>query len=65
MVMKYKAKKSYYELSNSENFVAFGSSSTHLRLIDGLWVECSPPSELAEHLQEQKSQKKSKDKGSE
>jgi len=63
--MKYKAKKSYYELPNSENFVAFGSASTHLRLVGGLWVECNPPSELMEYLQEQKSQKKSKNKGSE
>lgn len=60
MVMKYKAKKSYYELPNSENYVSFGSASTHLRLIDGLWVECNPPSELMEHLQEQKSSKKNK-----
>ena len=37
--MKYKAKPAYAALSNDENFLALGSATTHLRLMDGLVVE--------------------------
>ena len=39
--MKYKAKKSYTELSGTKNFEALGSASTHLLLVAGESVEVS------------------------
>ena len=39
--MKYKAKKSYAELSGTKNFEALGSASTHLLLVAGESVEIS------------------------
>jgi len=38
-LMKYKAKPEYAKLSNSDNFLALGSASTHLRLEAGMAVE--------------------------
>jgi hypothetical protein len=39
--MKYKAKKSYAELSGTKNFEALGSASTHILLVAGQSVEIS------------------------
>ena len=39
--MKYKAKKSYTELSGTKNFEALGSASTHILLVAGQSVEIS------------------------
>mgnify|MGYP003149634331 CR=1 FL=1 len=39
--MKYKAKVSYGELPNENNFLALGSASTHLKLMAGEIVEIS------------------------
>ena len=36
---KYKAKASYKNLSNDENYNAFNSASKHIWLMDGLEVE--------------------------
>ena len=37
--MKAKAKPEYSKLSDSDNFLALGSASTHLRLLDGQEVD--------------------------
>ena len=50
--MKYKAKKDYRNLGDSKNFISLLSTSTHLRLLDGLEIEYnkSIPKELKECL---------------
>ena len=57
--MKYKAKASYKELDDSENFSSLQSASTHLLLIAGLKVEWKGniPKDLKEHLIEIKNTK--------
>ena len=60
--MKVKAKSSYGELSNEDNFLALGGASTHLKLIAGESVEISKAllplaKGLAECLTEIKSKK--------
>ena len=40
-IMKCKAKPEYSKLSNSDNFLALGSASTHLWLEAGMEVEIS------------------------
>ena len=58
---KYKAKASYKDLDDTNNFNAFGSASKHLWLKAGLEVEIkSVPEVLKEHLTEIK---KKTDKG--
>lgn len=48
---KYKAKESYLKLTNEENFIAYQSASTHLKLINGLKVEIkSVPKKIEKHL---------------
>ena len=37
--MKVKANNKYSELKDTENFIALGSTSTHLKLIEGEEVE--------------------------
>lgn len=57
--MKIKAKSSYYNLDNTENFNALSSASTHLRLVAGLEVDWNGniPKGLKEHLTEVKVKK--------
>tara|TARA_R100000501_G_C2566441_1_gene75028 strand:- start:242 stop:433 length:192 start_codon:yes stop_codon:yes gene_type:complete len=60
--MKVKAKASYSELSNEDNFLALGSASTHLKLVAGETVEIAKSmiplsKELNECLSEIKSKK--------
>jgi len=50
--MKYKAKKSYRKLSYAENYCAFGSASSHSKLMAGESIEKVPPKELMEYLEE-------------
>ena len=51
---KYKAKASYIELDDTQNFKSLKSCSTHLKLKAGLEVkwEGSIPKDLKEHLTE-------------
>jgi len=56
--MKYKAKDSYKDLDNFENYVSFGSGSIHQRLLSGEWVECNPPQELEKYLTKESKPKK-------
>ena len=58
---KYKAKKSYKELLYSENFCAYGSASTHMKLMDDIVIERDVPSALLEHLTEVKPKEKKKE----
>jgi len=60
--MKYKAKDSYVNLEDTENFNALLSCSTHLKLKAGLEVEYKGniPKELKEHLIEVKNKKGAK-----
>lgn len=51
---KYKAKESYKKLPFSENFCAYGSASSHMRLMDDIVIERDVPVELLEHLTEVK-----------
>ena len=57
--MKYKAKKSYTELDDTENFKSLLSCSTHLKLKAGLEIEWKGniPKDLKEHLTEIKDKK--------
>ena len=60
--MLYKAKSSYSELADEDNFLAVGSASTHLKLMAGKSVEVSKlllplSKELSECLTEIKSKK--------
>ena len=52
--MKYKAKDTYKELSNEDNFISLGSASNHLLLIADMEVEFKNkiPSKLIKHLVE-------------
>ena len=60
--MKYKAKATYMELDDTENFKALASCSTHLKLKAGLEVEYKGniPKGLKEHLTEIKNKKGAK-----
>lgn len=59
--MKVKAKASYGELSNEDNFLALGSASTHLKLVAGESVEIgSALLPLADDLKECLTEIKSK-----
>ena len=61
---KYKAKKSYDELSDSENFLSLGMASKHIYLQDGL--EITYNGELSEELEKHLTkvgEKKAPDKG--
>ncbi len=50
--MIYKAKKSYFDLKDSENFNAFDSPAKHNRLINGESVEItSVPKSLEKYLE--------------
>jgi len=57
--MKYKAKKSYTELDDTENFKSLKSCSTHLKLKAGIEIEWKGdiPKDLKEHLTEIKDKK--------
>ena len=56
---KYKAKASYLELDDTENYNAFGSASKHLLLKAGLDIDVKDvPKSLKEHLAEIKNTKK-------
>lgn len=49
--MRVKAKKSYQDLDNSENYHAFGSPSKHYRLLNGEIIEINAiPDGLKKHL---------------
>tara|TARA_Y100000593_G_C4264932_1_gene314246 strand:+ start:85 stop:276 length:192 start_codon:yes stop_codon:yes gene_type:complete len=63
--MKCKAKKSYTELPNTDNFLAKGSASTHLLLVAGRAVEITKDllplsKKLGECLEEIKDKKEKK-----
>ncbi len=60
--MKIKAKSSYVDLDNTENFISLLSASTHLKLIAGETVEWKSeiPKKLKEHLTEAKDKKGAK-----
>ena len=57
--MKYKAKKTYKTLEDSENFISLESTSTHIKLLAGLTVEWNGDisNNLKKHLTELKSKK--------
>ena len=57
--MKYKAKNTYQELGNEENFHSLNSDSTHFQLLDGKIIEWKGniPKKLQSHLIEVKSSK--------
>ena len=57
--MKYKAKKSYTDLGDTENFKSLKSCSTHLKLKAGIAIEWNGdiPKDLKEHLTEIKDKK--------
>ena len=49
--MKYKAKDSYKDLKDSENYNSFDSPAKHSRLMTGEEIEIdNPPKSLAKHL---------------
>ena len=54
--MKYKAKSSYKDLSDSENFLSLGMASKHIWLIEGMEITTNTalPKELKKHLDEVK-----------
>lgn len=53
--MKYKAKKSYFELKDKDNFIAFSSQRKHEQFLKGEEVEItSPPKKLMKHIEEVK-----------
>lgn len=58
--MKYKAKDTYKQLPNEENFIALGSASTHLLLMADMEVEFNYKisSKLIKHLIEVKKENK-------
>jgi len=50
---KYKIKKSYLELKDTENYCSLGSPSKHGRLVAGETLELSDvPEKVKSHLQE-------------
>ena len=57
--MKIKAKKTYKDLDNTENFISLGSTSTHLKLLAGLEVDWNKdlPKDLKDHLTTKNSKK--------
>ena len=57
--MKYKAKSTYKDLDDTENFNSLLSSSTHLKLKAGLEVDYKGniPKQLKQHLTEIKTKK--------
>ena len=57
--MKYKAKATYKDLEDSQNFKSLLSCSTHLKLKAGLEIEWKGniPKDLKEHLTEIKDKK--------
>lgn len=62
--MKVKAKAEYAQLKENENFIALGSTSTHLRLLANIEVEISKqhlplPKAILKTLTEIKADKKS------
>ena len=59
----YKAKKSYSELKDSDNFLSLGSASKHIWLMSGDAIDCSfdIPEKLKKHLEEVKSPSKKKE----
>ncbi len=60
--MMYKAKKSYFDLKDDENFKAHWSGNKHKLLIAGLSVDItSVPKELETHLEKIDIKKKSKE----
>jgi len=60
--MMYKAKKSYFDLKDSENFKAHWSNNKHILLMKGLAVDItSVPKELKQHLEKIDIKKKSKE----
>lgn len=57
--MRVKAKKSYKDLKDSENYHAFGSPSKHFKLLDGQEVEINEiPDGLKKHLRDIKKKDK-------
>ena len=54
--MKYKAKPSYKDLSDSVNFLSLGMASKHIWLIEGMVITTNAtlPKELTKHLDEVK-----------
>ena len=60
--MRYKAKESYFNLKDDENFCAHSSINKHKHLILGLSVEItSVPKALEKHLESAEPKKKSKE----
>ena len=58
---KYKAKKSYLKLKDTENFDGLGSPSKHGMLVAGYTLELEDiPEKIKPHLQEIKSTSKKK-----
>tara|TARA_R110002012_G_scaffold300650_1_gene500548 strand:- start:433 stop:615 length:183 start_codon:yes stop_codon:yes gene_type:complete len=57
--MKVKAKTSYKKLNNTENYISLGSTSKHIRLLEGNEIEIKGgiPEILKEHLTEIKNTK--------
>ena len=52
--MIYKAKKSYLDLKDNENFNAFSDPAKHNKLMAGRSIEITePPKSLLKHLQKQ------------
>ena len=50
---KYKIKKSYLELKDTENYCSLGSASKHGRLVSGEALELTNvPDKIKSHLQE-------------
>ena len=60
--MKYKAKPTYKELKNSENFVSLGAADKHIWLMEGMAINFNRkvPDKLKKHIEEVKSASKSK-----
>jgi hypothetical protein len=60
--MIYKAKKSYLDLKDNENFNAFSDPAKHNKLMAGRSIEITePPKSLLKHLQSAESKKKLKE----
>ena len=57
--MKYKAKETYKNLTEKDNFISLGSASSHLLLMDNMQIEFNYkiPSKLKKHLIEVKGSK--------
>ena len=59
---KYKAQASSKEVPNEENYCAYGSASSHQRLMAGETIEKDVPAKLLEHLTEVGGSRPSKQK---